>query len=218
MRRDSTFFRISPILLLALIAAMALQSSAGGVLAANVQATAGATMAGTQAQFAMCMPPTPTPTATGQTPEATVAATEAAAAPAATMAATTVATMAATAPAKAPTATKVPPTPTASPTATKIVTGQKPVTALIVVGTTGAAIVNGHHCLQVVSVTAGGPAALAGIKKGDWVLALDGVELASAPDFFAKLDTHVSGDTVAITVQRGTTEMTVKVTLGVVPV
>jgi len=210
MRRDSTFLRISPILLLALIAALALQSSAGGVLAANVQATA----AGTAAQFAMCMPPTPTPTATGQTPQATVAATEAAAAPAAT----TVATMAATAPAKAPTATKVPPTPTASPTATKLVTGQKPVTALIVVGSTGAGIVNGHHCLQVVAVTAGGPGALAGLKKGDWVLALDGVELASAPDFFAKLDTHVSGDVVAVTVQRGTTEMTVKVTLGVVPI
>ncbi|HLY26058.1 MAG TPA: PDZ domain-containing protein [Aggregatilineales bacterium] len=216
MRRDSTFLRISPILLLALIAALALQSSASGVLAANVQATAGATMAGTAAQFAMCMPPTPTPTATGQTPQATVAATEAA--PAATTVATTVATMAATAPAKAPTATKVPPTPTVTPTATKLVTGQKPVTALIVVGTVATGIVNGHHCLQVMSVTAGGPGALAGMKKGDWVLALDGVELASAPDFFAKLDQHVSGDVVAITLQRGTTEMTVKVTLGVVPI
>src|SRR5579859_4526070 len=212
MRRDSSFLRISPILLQALIAALALQSSAGGVLAANVQATA----AGTAAQFAMCMPPTPTPTATGQTPQATVAATEAA--PAATTVATTVATMAATAPAKAPTATKVPPTPTVTPTATKLATGQKPVTALIVVGTVATGIVNGHHCLQVMAVTAGGPGALAGLKKGDWVLALDGVELASAPDFFAKLDTHVSGDVVAVTVQRGTTEMTVKVTLGVVPI
>ncbi len=216
MRRDSTFLKLSPIPLLALIAALALQSSASGALAANLQSTMAATMAGTAATFPMCMPPTPTPTATGATPAATEAAPAATTMP--TMAATTMPTVAATM--AAPTATKVPsktPVPSATPSATPLVKGQKPVTALIVVGGDPSMILNGQHCLKVSAVTAGGPAAIAGIKKGDYILALDNTPVATAPDFFAKLDKHVSGDTVSITVQRGSSEVTVQVTLGVVP-
>src|SRR5579871_6839420 len=180
------------------------------------QATAAGTMAAAAStgSFAQCMAPTATPGATQAAAAPTAVATEAAAP--ATMAATAAmaATMAPTKPAtKAPAPTKTPsPLP---PTA--IPKGKKPATAGVVITVNATMVRASGKCLQVLSATAGGPAAVAGIKSGDFILGIDAVETVDLPTFYAEVNKHVSGDTVSVTIQRGTDVSAVKVVLGLNP-
>ena len=66
----------------------------------------------------------------------------------------------------------------------------------------------------VAEVTADGPAAQAGIQKGDIVTAVDGEGIASADGLIIALREHEVGDEVTLTVVRGKDETEVKVTLG----
>jgi putative serine protease PepD len=65
----------------------------------------------------------------------------------------------------------------------------------------------------VEGVTAGGPAAKAGIKKGDVIIAVDGVETQSADAVIAAIRSHQPGQKVTVTFQRGGSTQTVTATL-----
>ncbi len=67
--------------------------------------------------------------------------------------------------------------------------------------------------VYVVSVDAGGPAARAGIRQGDVILAIDGQRLDAQHPFSEVLFGHRSGDTVTVDLQRGSDRLSVKVTL-----
>lgn len=66
----------------------------------------------------------------------------------------------------------------------------------------------------VVSVTKSGPAARAGIKKGDIVRAVDGRTVDAIAAVTAIVRAKKPGDTVGVTVQRGDDEVSLQVTLG----
>ena len=66
----------------------------------------------------------------------------------------------------------------------------------------------------VVAVSDGSPAANAGIQKGDIITAVDGDEITSADGMILAVRSHNSGDTIAVTLNRGGQEQTVNVTLG----
>jgi S1-C subfamily serine protease len=66
----------------------------------------------------------------------------------------------------------------------------------------------------VVDVIPDGPAAAAGIRPGDVIVAVDGKETPSAEALGAVLADLKPGDTVPVTVLRGGTEQEVEVTLG----
>jgi len=62
------------------------------------------------------------------------------------------------------------------------------------------------------SIQPGSPAALAGLQAGDSVVAVNGIEtLAYDPD---RDKPRAPGDTVAMTVRRGRTDVTLRVVLG----
>ena len=65
----------------------------------------------------------------------------------------------------------------------------------------------------VVESTKGGPAADAGIKSGDVVTKIDGVEINSIAELRYQLYKHEPGDSINVTYVRGTSEKTVKVKL-----
>jgi S1-C subfamily serine protease len=66
----------------------------------------------------------------------------------------------------------------------------------------------------VTAVAAGSPAATAGIQQGDIVLAIDSTKIDQQHSFTEALFSHKPGDTVTVTLERGSQQMTVKVTLG----
>ena len=66
----------------------------------------------------------------------------------------------------------------------------------------------------VAEVTEGSPAAAAGIQKGDIVIAMDGQAISSADGMMLAVRSHDIGETVPVTVMRGTEEKTFDVTLG----
>ena len=66
----------------------------------------------------------------------------------------------------------------------------------------------------VAEVTEGGPAAEAGIQKGDIVTAVNDTAIASADGLIIALREHEVGDTVTLTVMRGDKEQSIDVTLG----
>lgn len=66
----------------------------------------------------------------------------------------------------------------------------------------------------VSDVAAGGPAAAAGIQKGDIITAVDGDAVSSADGLFIELREHEVGDKVTMTVVRGKDETEVEVELG----
>lgn len=74
---------------------------------------------------------------------------------------------------------------------------------------------NNEDGVKVVEVTAGSPAAKAGLKKGDIIRAIDGVEVKKMEDLSEQLSYKSVGQTVTIRFDRGTKEMTVNVTLTV---
>jgi putative serine protease PepD len=63
-------------------------------------------------------------------------------------------------------------------------------------------------------LTPGGPAATAGIKPGDVILAIDGRPVNSLPELVVAIRAHNPGDTVRLTVRSGGTERTVPVRLA----
>lgn len=65
----------------------------------------------------------------------------------------------------------------------------------------------------VADVTENGPAANAGIQKGDIITAIDGTKVSSADDVILTVRSHEIGDTVKVTVMRKSQEMTFDVTL-----
>lgn len=66
----------------------------------------------------------------------------------------------------------------------------------------------------VVEVRAGSPAALAGIRRGDVLLEIDGVKVPGMTEFAAEVRKHQPGDEVEIVLLRDTDERTISVTLG----
>ena len=63
------------------------------------------------------------------------------------------------------------------------------------------------------SVAAGGPAAKAGVRTGDRIVAIDGAAIAGASDLVAVLASHRPGDRVTLSVVRGSSRRTLKLTL-----
>ncbi|MDO4437242.1 MAG: trypsin-like peptidase domain-containing protein [Coriobacteriaceae bacterium] len=70
------------------------------------------------------------------------------------------------------------------------------------------------HGAYVAEVTPGGPADKAGIKKGDIVIDVEGTQIASADGLIIALREHEVGDTVKLTVVRGTKDKEIEVELG----
>ena len=66
----------------------------------------------------------------------------------------------------------------------------------------------------VVEVAEGGPAAAAGIQVGDVITAIGGDKIGSADAAILAVRSHSIGETVSVTVVRGSDEMTFDVTLG----
>ncbi len=66
----------------------------------------------------------------------------------------------------------------------------------------------------VASVTSGGPADTAGIQEGDIITKVDDEEITSSDGVVLAVRSHNVGDTVTITLMRGSKEMQVEVTLG----
>jgi putative serine protease PepD len=67
------------------------------------------------------------------------------------------------------------------------------------------------------SVTAGGPAADAGLKAGDIVTAVDGKKITGTSDLVAAIAAHAPGDRIGLTVSRGSNTLTLNATLGTQP-
>ena len=70
--------------------------------------------------------------------------------------------------------------------------------------------------VQVSTATAGGPAAKAGIAKGDVITAIDGVPVTDYTSLAGQVRAHAGGTTVPVTYVRGGASHTVRVTLGTV--
>ncbi|MEI2618443.1 MAG: trypsin-like peptidase domain-containing protein [Thermomicrobiales bacterium] len=75
------------------------------------------------------------------------------------------------------------------------------------------------HGAYVADLQVGGPAATAGIQKGDIITAIDGEQISQTTSLQDLLFQHKPGDSVELTVARGTSGQTttVKVTLGTRP-
>lgn len=69
------------------------------------------------------------------------------------------------------------------------------------------------HGLYVMSVTENSGAAKAGLVRGDIIIKFDGQSVTTSTQLNNIRDKHKAGDTVTITVMRGTTEKTLSVTL-----
>ncbi|HVC99565.1 MAG TPA: trypsin-like peptidase domain-containing protein [Candidatus Dormibacteraeota bacterium] len=67
------------------------------------------------------------------------------------------------------------------------------------------------------SVVAGSAAAKAGVQKGDIIQKVDGVELNNGQTLAGQLELHEVGDTVTLTILRGSSDQNLKVTLGARP-
>ena len=61
---------------------------------------------------------------------------------------------------------------------------------------------SGAKGVAVAKVTPGLPAAAAGLRPGDVIVAVDGKPVTSAPQLVNRLDEHKVGDTIRLTVQR----------------
>ncbi len=66
-------------------------------------------------------------------------------------------------------------------------------------------------------VLSGTPAATAGLKDGDIITAVDGQTVDESHDLSSLIVTHSPGDTVKLTVQRGSSTLTLSLTLGTMP-
>lgn len=82
--------------------------------------------------------------------------------------------------------------------------------------TTSLGIVPEHHLtgLQVAALLADGPAAMAGVQRGDLLLTLEGKPIPDRRSLAALLATRKVGDRVSLTIDRQGAEQTLTLTLG----
>jgi putative serine protease PepD len=64
------------------------------------------------------------------------------------------------------------------------------------------------------AVTAGGPAAKAGLRSGDVIVAVDGVTITSAPELIVAIRKHAPGQRLSVTYLRSGKRHTVTIVLG----
>ncbi|MBE6469904.1 MAG: PDZ domain-containing protein [Coriobacteriaceae bacterium] len=99
--------------------------------------------------------------------------------------------------------------------ADQIIAGKTPVHPYLGVTLTSARMRSGEAAgASVVAVEEGGPAAEAGIRKGDVITAIDGTAVSSADGLIIALREHAVGDTVELTVSRDGEQKDVSVELG----
>lgn len=82
------------------------------------------------------------------------------------------------------------------------------------VGVNDVTTAGGSTEVMVESVESGGPAAAAGIRRGDVILALDGTPVADSDALIAAIRSHDPGQTVHVTVLRSGRHLTLSVKLG----
>ncbi len=70
-----------------------------------------------------------------------------------------------------------------------------------------------YQGVLVVGVTDGGAAKAAGIKAGDVITAVDGIQVTDVPELLEKIGQHRPGDKVTITILRGNKKIDIPVTL-----
>jgi putative serine protease PepD len=70
---------------------------------------------------------------------------------------------------------------------------------------------------RISSVQSGSPASTAGLQQGDLVTAIEGKSISSTQQFIETVDTYSPGQTITVTVKRGTNTVNVKLTLGTRP-
>jgi 2-alkenal reductase len=70
------------------------------------------------------------------------------------------------------------------------------------------------HGAYIQNVSSGSPADQAGIQEGDIITSIDGTKIDQNTSFTEALFPHKAGDTVTITLERGSQQLTVKATLG----
>ncbi len=80
----------------------------------------------------------------------------------------------------------------------------------------GAAISRGSQS-QLPPVVPGGPAANAGLQPGDLITAVNGQRITSVNQFVATIANYAPGDTVTLTVKRGSQTKSIKLKLGSQP-
>ena len=66
-------------------------------------------------------------------------------------------------------------------------------------------------------IVSGSPAASAGLKDGDVILAVDGQTIDTNHDLSTRIVTHAPGDKVVLSVQRGSSSIQMTLTLGTLP-
>ena len=72
---------------------------------------------------------------------------------------------------------------------------------------------SGERGAAVVAVAPGGPAAEAGFKAGDLIVAVDDVRVTDGDSLVAAVGTHAAGDEVTVAVVRGSKDLELSVTL-----
>ena len=104
--------------------------------------------------------------------------------------------------------------------ADQLISSGKAAHAYIGVSATDTTVTDGSSKRQaalVHAVTAGTPAATAGLQAGDAVIAIDGQSIQSSESLVAAIHEHKVGDTVTMTVVRGSQQQDLKVTLAARP-
>ena len=104
--------------------------------------------------------------------------------------------------------------------ADQLISSGKAAHAYIGVSATDTTVTDGSSKRQaalVHAVTAGSPAATAGLQTGDAVIAIDGQSIQSSESLVAAIHEHKVGDTVTMTVVRGSQQQDLKVTLAARP-
>ena len=81
----------------------------------------------------------------------------------------------------------------------------------------GAAIAKSATTNGAAPVQSGSPAAKAGLQPGDIITAVDGSHVTSINQFVATIANYAPGDTVTLTVNRGGSTKSIKLTLGSQP-
>ena len=81
----------------------------------------------------------------------------------------------------------------------------------------GAGIAKSATATNEAPITPGSPAAKAGLQAGDVITAVNGTHVASVNQFVATIANYAPGDTVTLTVNRGGSNKSIKLTLGSQP-
>jgi S1-C subfamily serine protease len=73
------------------------------------------------------------------------------------------------------------------------------------------------HVVEIVAVEPSGPAAAAGLRAGDWIVAVDGHATATVDELHRRLATATLGAAVRVTARRGTHEVEALITPAEAP-